>query len=348
MPVPGPGGTSGVTTGQLGNSDLRPERGKELEAGFEANVFERLSLDFTYYNKHTENEIVAQSVAPSSGFTGNQFLNLGRVDNHGIELGATLQAFTRNVFSWDIAGSVATTKNIIKDLGGLPTLVTTAGQFNVVGYPIGGIFSRRVVSADRNPVGTPAGGWATNILCDGGSGKAPVACNTAPFLFLGTPTPKITGSVANEFTFVKRLRIHTLVDFKGGHRVYNANDAIRCTAAVGTPLCRANYYPNEFAPIDLAQMTTAAINLGMSDEWYQPGSFAKLREVSATYTLPDRLLRGFSRASVSLAGRELHTWTKYKSIDPEASDITNAGAGTHDQAVLPPLSRIIATINVTF
>ena len=139
-----------------------------------------------------------------------------------------------------------------------------------------------------------------------------------------------------------------LVDFKSGHRVYNANDNIRCTGLVGTPLCRENYYPNEASAVDLAEMTGTATALGMIDEWYQPGSFAKLREVSATYTIPERYLRGFSRASVSLAARELHTWTSYKSIDPEASDVTNAGATTHDQAVIPPLSRIIATINITF
>ena len=64
-----------------------------------------------------------------------------------------------------------------------------------------------------------------------------------------------------------------------------------------------------------------------------------------TYTLPERLLRGFTRASVTLAGRDLHTWTNYKGIDPESQD--NNGA-SHDQAVIPPLTRILATINVTF
>jgi hypothetical protein len=345
-PVPGPGGTSAVTTGQLGNSDLKPERGKELEAGFEANLFERLSLDFTYYNKHTLDEIVQQPVAPSSGFSGNQFRNLGRVDNHGVELSASLQALSRRNFAWDITTNFATNKDVIRSLGGLPSLVTSAGQFNVVGYPINGIFVRPVVYAERDPNGTPTTGFAKNILCAGATkGSAPVACATAPFVFLGTYTPKVVGSVSNDFTFAKQFRLHALVDFKSGHHVYNANDNIRCTGLVGVPLCRENYYPNEASPIQLAEMTGTATALGMIDEWMQPGSFAKLREVSVTYTLPERLLRGFSRTSVTLAGRELHTWTNYKGIDPESQD--NNG-GSHDQAVIPPLTRILATINVTF
>ena len=344
-PVPGPLGTSAVTTGQLGNANLKPERGKELEAGFEASLFERLSIDFTYYSKRTSDEIVSQPVAPSSGFSGSQFLNLGRVDNHGIELGASLQAISQRRFSWTITGNFATNKDVIRSLGGLPSVMTSAGQYNVVGYPINGIFVRRVVSADRNATGTPTTGWATNILCDGGAGKAPVACATAPFIFLGTYTPKATGSVSNDFTFATRFRVHALVDFKRGHRLYNANDNIRCTGLVGVPLCRENYYPDEATPVQLAEMTGTATALGMIDEWMQPASFAKLRELSATYTLPENLLRGITRASITLAGRELHTWTKYKGLDPEAQDNNTL---SHDQAVVPPLTRLLASINFTF
>ena len=347
-PVPGPNGTSAVTTGSYGNANLRPERGKELEAGFEANAFNRLSVDFTYYSKKTEDEIVQQPVAPSSGFSGTQYLNLGRVDDHGVELAATYQAFERANFGWEIVGSYSTTHNQIKSLGNLPTVIASAGQYNVVGYSIGSIFTRRVVSADRNTAGAPLTGWATNIQCDGGAGKAPVACNTAPFVYVGQPTPSTVGSVANDFTFFKRWRLHTLVDFKAGNRVYNANDNIRCTGLIGVALCRQNYYPDEATPVQLAEMTGTATALGMIDEWYQPGSFAKLREVSLTYTVPEQLLHGFSRASVTVAGRELHTWTNYKGIDPESSDVTNFGATTHDQAVIPPLSRILATINLAF
>jgi outer membrane receptor protein involved in Fe transport len=345
-PVPGPAGTIAVTPGQFGNPALKPERGKELEAGFEASVFERLSLDFTYFSKHTTDDIVSQPVAPSSGFAGSQFLNLGRVDNHGIELGAQLQAIRGRSFSWDIAANYATNKDIIRSLGGLPSLVSSAGQYNVVGYPINGIFLRPVVYAERNPAGSPATGWAKNVLCAGATkGAAPVPCATAPFVYFGTYTPKVTGSVSNDFTLPKGFRIHALVDFKGGYKVYNANDNIRCTGLVGVPLCRANYYPNENDPLALAEMTGGATSLGMIDEWMQPGSFAKLRELSATYTVPQNLLRGFSRASLTLAGRELHTWTRYKGIDPESQD---NNSGTHDQGIVPPLTRLLASINLTF
>jgi TonB-linked SusC/RagA family outer membrane protein len=344
-PAQGPGGTSAVTPNSIGNPNLKPERGSEVELGFESQLFNRLDLDFTYFNKRTTDLIINQPVAPSSGFYVATPTNLGRVDNHGIELLATLQAVSRPNFSWDIVGNLGTNNDVIKDLGGVGGVVLSAGQTNVVGGPIGGIYTKRVVSADRDATT----GFATNVLCDGGEGKPAVACASAPFVFIGTPTPKVTGSVGNSFSLFNRFRLYGLVDFKRGNRVGNSNEQLRCTGAVGAPLCRANYYPLEFDPVYLAERVGTAAAQGILDQYYQDASFAKLREISLTYTLPASLLRGYQSATITFAGRDLHTWTKYAGIDPEVS-VANIATSfvTADQAVTPPLSRFIATFNLKF
>jgi len=61
-------------------------------------------------------------------------------------------------------------------------------------------------------------------------------------------------------------------------------------------------------------------------QFIEDGSFVKLRELGLTYTLDQRWVKnliGFSSADVRVAGRNLHTWTKYKGLDPEA----NLGGG---------------------
>ena len=334
-----------VTPGTVGNPNLKPERGKELELGFEGSLFNRLSLDFTYFSKRTLDLILSQAVAPSSGFSGSQFTNLGRVDNHGVEVQAVLQALTRRNFSWEIVGNIGTNKDEIKSLGGLPSLILNAGQFNKVGGPIGGIYTRRVVSADRDPVTN----LPINILCDGGAGAAPVACASAPFLFIGTPTPKMTGSVANTFMIGNRLRLYGLFDFKRGNRVQNNNEENRCLGAVGISLCRSAYFPQEYPTVYLAERTGNAAGQGILDQYWYDGSFTKLRELSATLILPDRLMRGIQRASISLIGRDLHTWTDYPGLDPEAN-INNVAttANVADQALTPPLSRVLLSLNLSF
>jgi TonB-linked SusC/RagA family outer membrane protein len=344
-PVQGPGSTNAVTPASLGNANLKPERGAEVELGFESQLFNRLELDFTYYNKHTTDEIINQPVAPSTGFYVATPRNLGKVRNHGVELLATLQAVSRKNFAWDVVGNIATNQDVIEDLGGVGGVALSAGQTNIVGGPIGGIYTKRVVSADRDATT----GLATNVLCDGGAGKPSVACSAAPLVFIGTPTPKVTGSVANTFSFFNRFRVYGLVDFKRGNLVYNAVEQLRCTGSAGAPLCRANYFPQEFSPVFLAERVGTAASQGILDQYYQDASFAKLREVSITYTVPPALLRGYQSASLTVAGRDLHTWTSYTGVDPEVN-VNNVAtsSATQDQAVTPPLTRFIISLNLKF
>jgi TonB-linked SusC/RagA family outer membrane protein len=334
-PVPG---AAAVTPGNIGNPLLKPERSRGYEVGFEANFYNRLSLDVTYFSQRTLDAILDQAVAPSSGFSGTRPVNLGRVDNRGIEAQGTLQALTRRNVSWDITGNIGTNRDVVRDLGGLPSLITIAGTANVVDYPIGGIWSKRIVSADRDATTK----LATNVLCDGGNGKPAIACAQAPFVFLGTATPKVTGAITNTISIGRRLQFYVLTDFKRGNLLVNNVDLVRCTSLTGAPLCERNYFPEKYDILLLAASTPTARTANALDQYYTDGSFVKLREVSARYTIPEQWLRGVSNASLVLGARELHTWTKYTGLDPEGLFNGN------DQAVTPPLTQFLVTLNVRF
>jgi TonB-linked SusC/RagA family outer membrane protein len=336
-PVQGPGGSNAVTPASQGNPDLKPERGRELEVGFETELLRRLTVDFTYYSKRTDDLIVNQAVAPSSGFPGTVPRNLGRVDNSGVELQATLRALQMPNVQWTIAGSLATNKDEIKELGFQPGEITSPGAANRVGYPIGGIFVRRIASADRDPTT----GLATNVLCDGGPGNAPMPCVSAPFLFIGTTTPKQSGSLANTVTLHKRLRFYGLIDFQRGNILFNANDLLRCVGGFGAPLCHANHYPEQYDVKFLATASIVGLQQGLFEPFYQDASYFKLRELSATYDLPEKWVPGVSGASLTLAAHELAMWTDYEGIDPDFS-------GANEQARLPQLSRLTAILNIRF
>ncbi|HEU5219078.1 MAG TPA: SusC/RagA family TonB-linked outer membrane protein [Gemmatimonadales bacterium] len=334
--APRPTGDAGLSPGSFGNSDLKPERGKELEFGFEANLFNRLSLDFTYFSKHTTDAILLQPTAPSGGFPGTQAVNVGETKNHGIELQAAFQALAKRDLSWEVLGNIATNKDEVVDLGILPF----AGSTNIrstVGYPINAYWSRRVVSADRD-----ANDVITNILCDGGAGKPPVACSTAPEQFIGTQTPKVTGAVSSTVTLWQNLTLYGLLDFKRGHTLLNANEFLRCGGVA--PLCDAVYNRAAYDTHLLASIASSSIAANVLEPFMQKASFFRLSEVSVAYALPPRWFKrlGISGARLSLAGRNLHTWTKYRGLDPESR------AGVTDQALIPPLQRFVATLHLAF
>ena len=71
--------------------------------------------------------------------------------------------------------------------------------------------------------------------------------------------------------------------------------------------------------------------------------------MSLGYVLPTRLAAaaGASRASVTLTGRNLHTWTRWTGLDPESRSLTT-GLTTHSQAVIPELAQFVGTLSLTF
>ncbi len=330
-------GDAGLSPGSFGNSELKPERATEVELGFEAELFNRLSLDFTYFTKRTKDAILQQPTAPSGGFPGSQAVNVGETKNHGIELQAVFQALAKKNLAWEVVANIATNKDEVVDLGLLPFAGSTNVR-SVVGYPISAYWSRRVVSADRDPT-THA---ITNILCDGGAGNAPVACASAPEQFIGSQTPKVTGALSTTVTLWERLTLYGLVDFKRGHSLFNANEFLRCGGVA--PLCDAVYNRAGYETNFLASIAPSSIAGNVLAPFIQKASFFRLSEVSVSYQLPSQWLRGIGVSGwrISLAGRNLHTWTSYRGLDPESR------AGATDQALIPPLQRFVATLHLAF
>jgi TonB-linked SusC/RagA family outer membrane protein len=340
-PATGPNDQPAVTPQFVGNPDLKPERGEEFELGFEAGLFDRVGIDFTVFSKQTKDAILLRNTAPSNGFPGQQFVNIGQVSNRGIELQVNAQPVVSPKVRWDLGVSVATAHNFIKDLGGIPSIALGLPlQSQQEGYPIAGYFVKKVVSAEVDPTGT-----VTSALCDGGPGNAAVACEDASPVFVGTPIPKVTGAFTTTVTLFGNLRLYGLVDFKRGHRRFNADRWVRCDVFLE---CPENVDPTGVDPRVLADIQLGT-DLQTVNTFIEDASFFKLREISASYTVPDRWARalGAARASVTVSGRNLHTWTNFTGLDPESQ--SNPGElDFFGQAVTPTLAQFVTTISLSF
>jgi hypothetical protein len=294
------------------------------------------------FSKQTKDAILLRGTPPSGGFPGQQFVNIGQVSNKGIELQVNAQPITRPNFSWDLSASIATAHNYIADLGGIPSIsLGLPLQSHIEGYPIASYFIKRVVSAEVDP----ATGAVTSALCDGGQGNPAVSCDEAPLVFAGTPIPKVTGAFTSTLTLFKNFRLYGLVDFKRGHRRFNADHWIRCDVFLE---CLESVDPTGVDPKLLADIQLGA-DLQTVNSFIEDASFFKLREISASYTLPERWAGavGASRATITVSGRNLHTWTHYKGLDPES--LSNPGElDFFSQAVTPTLAQFVTTISLNF
>jgi TonB-linked SusC/RagA family outer membrane protein len=362
-PETGAGGTPTLTPQNLGNVDLKPEVGEEIEAGFDASLFsDRMGLEFTWYSKRTNDALVAVPALPSLGFPGVQFQNIGQVDNHGFEFDVTGDVIRSASTELRLGFKFSHNTNEVVTLGGASSLVMNAtfGQYHVPGYPLGSMFQRRVLSADiTNASGTPR---ATNMMCESGAilpgtnfskgGGPAVPCQQAPAVYWGNPLPSWEGSANATLTLFRDLQLYALADFLGGNTILSGD-------------IRASLMSFRNQPAILEAKDPILLAYDILDTRRQPGivkgGFAKLRLVSATYNFPQPLLRRvkMSRASATLSAQNLWTpWVAQRSdfgvklTDPEVRNSAGSGSDPggltgYNQEGWPQLRRFLFSLRVT-
>jgi TonB-linked SusC/RagA family outer membrane protein len=337
-PQTGPGGVPVVTPSSIGNPELKPERGEELELGFDAGFLnDRVTVAYTHYNKVTTDAIVLAPNRPSTGFPGSTVQNLGKVHNWGNELGVNVAMLTGPKLGWDLGVNYATAGNVVDDLGGVVL------QSARVGYPVGAIFFNRIANAEFNP-----SGQLINVLCESDPGVAPQSCSTAPQVYWGNSTPTWWGSVTNSFTVLEKLRLSALIDFQGGFNQVDGDIAFGHTTFQNSA--------KDFAAPDpvFAAYQTVIPRLGLG--FFNAG-FAKLRELSANYQLPMAIAgrAGAQSASVTAAWRNVATlWQAQHDIwgtkifDSETRVPGSSELGFTYQTVIPPTSQVVFTVRMTY
>ncbi len=365
QPQVGVGGEPALTPENLGNPDLKPEVGQELELGFDASLFgERVGLEFTYYDKKTTDAIVQVPALPSLGFPGSQFKNIGEVGNNGFEVGLRGSPLRRENVALDLNLTFSRNDNEVVDIGGGTPLVVSAtiGQYHVPGYPLASIFVRRVVSADIVQQGDR--NVAANVMCESGpvepnsnfsrGGGPPVPCAEAPLIYRGTPLPTWNGGLSATLTLFRDLRLYGLVEAVGGNTWQNGDISGAHAFFNNT---RAALERDD--PIFLGYLS---IGNPFGSLGVVKGDFAKLRRVSASYTLPLRWSQQFraERATLTLSADNLWTiWVAQKEafgvriLDPEArnsapTSTQPGGLNAYNQEGWPQLRRFMATFRVTF
>ena len=386
----GPNDVPAVTPNVTGNPDLGPEKGKEIEVGFDASALQdRLGVEFTYYNKKTVDAILNRQLAPSSGQSGVQPFNIGAMVNDGIELMLRGTPWRGDRVSLDLTGSLSTNHNEITELGLPGQYFVSLGGFlrHQVGFPAFGWFEQKVMETPFNrttgfPLPDVVGGqYHTGVLCadtlPGGGGRINPDRNSwrscvgadarwgtgddAPDVYLGRSVPTREFAFTGTVTFFNRLRVFTMMDFKSGHKKLDGNTRARC-GIFGR--CKENFAIQQVTPtqsnfsqayaaeVDSLRTAQVASNSNLIDFFIDDASFAKWREFTVAFDVPDRYARlaRARSATISVSGRNLATFTDYKGFEPEAMFLggTRGGNSAWEQTTLPQLRSWILTFNLGF
>jgi outer membrane receptor protein involved in Fe transport len=306
--------------GNLGNPQLKPERSTELELGLDAGFLsERVSLALTYYDKTTRDALVLRQIAPSVGASAGRWENLSEVSNTGWEASLKARLLEARIVSVNLEASATYNKNKLVSLGaGVAPITLGTNQRHTEGFPLGGYWMRTVTGyADRNNDGILA---ASEVQVS----------DTA--VYLGEVTPPMMGSIQPSIAFYDRLRVGAVISLSYGNKLYNFGEGFRCNGG------GARGRNDKTTPLDEQAACVAHALLGVPGGFVEDAGFTKLREVSATLTLPDAWAAAarMRNASVTVAGQNLGTWTSYPGIDP---DISSRGTNFETVDFLQPGSR---------
>jgi hypothetical protein len=317
----------------IGNPDIKPEYSTEFEIGTENSFFnDRLSLDFSYYNKNSGDQIIPVALPASSGFR-SKTMNAGLITNHGVELAARVTPIrTRSGFKWEIFGTYAKNVNMVKELNAtqlsIGNAINGATIVATVGKPYGTFYTDGYL---RNDAG--------QVVIDTTSGIPLI--DKSGSKFFGSYMPKWQASWGTTISY-KGFTLYMLFDTKQGGQFFSRTRDI--LAFVGTSAETADrddqvWANSVYQSADGSYQTNTNITYSPY-EFYttqanRPGeyqlidaSYVKMREARLSYGLPRKWMdkTPFGSATISIYGNNLFIWTPAENqyTDPELS---SNGAG---------------------
>jgi TonB-linked SusC/RagA family outer membrane protein len=320
-------GLSGVApSSQLGNDRLSWEQLNQFNVGLDLSLFNgRITITADYYNKITQKLLYDAPLASETGF-GNVKVNVGSIQNKGLEFVVSAYPVRKKDFSWNVIYNMSFNNATIRELyGNIP--VASANWKTDVGGRLGEFYGWRalgVYAYDQSNAYTEdwtqltpvfSGGTFTGYTLDGkpytgtvkqlrtqGSvlkggdmiwenNKKDSVIDDADRIPLGNAQPKFIAGFSNVFNY-KRFSLSFNFYVSWGGKIYNRGRQQLNTNAT-TNVTPDPEYINEswWHQGDVTEWAVAKNNgMGnareLSSQYLEDASFIRLRNARITYALP--------------------------------------------------------------
>ncbi len=337
--------------------NLKPQNQASFEIGTELRFLNnRITVDFTYYNSVTKDQIIALAVPNSTGFRTSR-LNAGTVTNNGYEVQLGLVPVKTRNFTWNIDGNFSANKQSVSDLP--PDVLT---------YTLASGWSSLQVRAEPGKqFGLYGTGWvrddAGEIVIDQNTGLRATKADVR----LGNLYPDWMLGINNSFNF-KGFNLSFLVDIRNGGSIYSNTAASLRSSGLGIETLgnRGQIFIDKGVNVDedgKSTPNTVPVQ-SVQDFWAQnfqtqnteanifDASYVKLRELRLSYSLPAKIfnrgLKFVKGVELGLEGRNL--WIIHDNvphIDPEVNFFANSAVGEGVEFNSVPSTRTLG-FNVRF
>jgi TonB-linked SusC/RagA family outer membrane protein len=339
---------------------LKPEDNRSLEIGTELRLFDnRASLDLTWYKNNNYQQYMQVPAPAGSGFLF-YYLNLGNIQNTGLEATLTVSPIRTKHFHWQSALNYSFNQNKVVQLsspdipGAGPDnyfiltdfLVNMYGSFIREGGSWGDIYSNKELY--RNEKGQ-------YVIDSDGRLKT----STGVFRKIGNPTPRFTLGWNNTLEY-KGLSLSFLIDGKFGGQVMSLTQAILDEYGVSETSAVArdqggislnavredgSAYTGKY---DTQQYyTTIGGRAGIGGMYIYDATNIRLRELSLSWQVP-LSSKWIRKLQIGLTGRNLCFLNLHAPFDPEVSMSSGNGLQGIDVFGLPATRSMGMSLRVGF
>lgn len=336
---------AGFDIAQFGNSNGRWETNTSTNIGLDASLFNnKLDIAFDWYTRTTSDMLTRVPIPRSSGSASIPFINIGEVNNTGIDLNISYRDQIGQL-RYSISGQISQYKNNVVKLDDnpksqifgfntrLPAIsVTRAGLpiASFFGYVVEGVIKddAEAAKAVQIPGYTRAGVFKFKDV--NGDGKI----NASDRTIIGNPHPDFTYGVNVNLGY-KNWDLAVFAQGVQGNEIFNYLKYWTDFNTFQGNRSKELLYNSWKKQGDVAQLprlnASDTFSQQISTYFIEDGSFMRIKNIQLTYTVPSTMLNKIKLSSmqVYVQGQNLFTFTKYKGLDPDIN-IRNSGADNQD------------------
>ncbi len=334
------GDDAGLVTNQVdnfkANPDLKPELLKEFEVGFESRFLSnRVSLDFTYYDRRTDDLIVSQPLPPSTGFTLTQS-NIGQISNKGIEADLGIDIFKggKDGFNWNSRMNFFANKEVVEEQE--EDIIFYAGSTALFVGANAAIKGESLGTIVGTAVGRDADG--NYLVNNGGNYVITEQDNDGNVPIIGDAVPDYTMNFFNNFSYKNWSLGFQVQHVKGGDIMSSTIATLLGRGLIVETQDRENTYILPGVNQSTGEVNNFQINnstyyfnnllFGPAELKIYDGSVIRLQEVSLSYSFPSKFLDKTPFGSLTLTAQGFNLWyDAYNTPDGANFDPNVAGIG---------------------
>ena len=340
---------TGFNSLNISNPNLRWERSIEINPGIDFGLFyNKITGSIDYYERKSDQLLLYNPISSTTGFN-NALVNLGEVENKGIELELRSRNVSKENFSWSSTFIASHNKNTLLDFADADGQIQSidakraAEWINQVGQPIssfyGWVVDKEIPTEYLNNPWHPIGAKAQDVYVRDLNGDGLIDDDDKTIL--GSPYPDLVWSFGNEFK-IGDVDLSLLFQGSHGAEVRNMGD---------------QYIFNHFnSGQDFNSSTPNQQFIKQkifTDAIIQDASYIALRNVNIGYTFSDDSITsqlGISKARVYLSGQNLMYLKadNYTGFNPESINTTSSTTYGYQRAGSPVFKTISLGVNLEF